>query len=62
MEFFGAKDKETVIECIEVIETIQEHRPKKGIIKTALITLQGIALTTEFEAAVFAIIQFFQNL
>ena len=55
-------DKEIVEECIEVLETIKDPKPKRSIIKTALQTLQGIAATTEFTAAVVAIVQFFQNL
>ena len=54
-------DKQSVEECIEVIETISEEKPKKSIIKMALKTLKGIAGTTEFLAATTAIIQFVQQ-
>ncbi len=53
--------QEVLSECIETIETLKEEKPKKGLIKTALKTLQGIAGTTEFVAAVTAIVQFVEN-
>ena len=55
------EDQQTVNECIEVIDTIKEEKPKKGIIKMALSTLKGIAGTTEFVAAVTEITQFIIN-
>ena len=54
-------EKETINDCLEVIETIKEEKPKKGIIRMALNTLSGIAGTAEFVAAVAAIVQFVQS-
>jgi len=49
-----------VKDCIEVIETLKEEKPKKGLIRMALTTLKGIKGTAEFVAAVVAITQFVQ--
>lgn len=54
-------DKQTVDDCVETIATIKEDNPKKGIIKMALSTLKGICGTTEFAAAVVAIVQFVEQ-
>lgn len=56
------EEKQTASECIETIETIKDSNPKKSIIKMAVKTLQGVAGTTEFLAAVAALIQFVQPL
>ena len=56
------EEKETVSECIETIETIKDEKPKKSIIKMALTTLQGVAGTTEFLAAVASLVQYVQTL
>lgn len=61
-ETLSDEDKETVQECVEVIQTIQDKKPKKGIIKTALTTLKGIAGTVGFAAAVTDIVQFVMGL
>lgn len=55
------EDLETVNDCVEVIETLKEEKPKKGILKTALNTLKGIVGTAEFVAAVAEIAQYVQN-
>lgn len=57
-EKLNSDDRQTVDECVEVIETIKEEKPKKGIIKVAVNTLKGIAGTAEFAAAVATIVQF----
>ena len=57
-EALNNEDRETVQECVEVIQTIQDEKPKKGMIKTALATLKGIKGTVEFAAAVAGIAQF----
>lgn len=57
-EELNPDDRQTVDECIEVIETIKEDKPKKSIIKMAVNTLKGIAGTAEFAAAVATIAQF----
>lgn len=54
------EDLETVNDCMEVIETLKDSSPKKGIIRVALKTLKGIAGTAEFLAAVAEIVQFVQ--
>lgn len=56
------EDKDTVSECIETIETIKDSNPKKKVIKMAIRTLQGIAGTAEFLAAVASLTQFVQPL
>lgn len=58
----GADERETVTECVETLETIKDKKPKKSIIKMALTTLQGVAGTTEFLAAVAALAQFVQSM
>lgn len=57
-ERLNPDERQTVDECVEVIETIKEDKPKKGIVKMAVNTLKGIAGTAEFVAAVAAIVQF----
>lgn len=57
-EKLNPDERQTVDECVEVIETMKEDKPKKGIIKMAVNTLKGIAGTAEFVAAVAAIVQF----
>lgn len=57
-EKLDSDDRQTVDECVEVIETIKEDKPKKGIIKMAVNTLKGIVGTAEFAAAVATIAQF----
>lgn len=53
------KDKETASESLEVIEAeIVFEKPKKSMIKTAIISLQAIKGVAEFGAAVPALIQF----
>ncbi|MBQ2987133.1 MAG: hypothetical protein IJE23_06580 [Tyzzerella sp.] len=54
------ENQQIVKDCIEVMETIKEEKPKKGIIRMALTTLQGIKGTAEFVAAVTAVAQFVQ--
>ena len=61
-EGMAEEDLETVNDCIEVIESLKDDKPKKGIIRTALTTLKGIAGTTEFMAAVAEIAQFVKTL
>ncbi len=51
-------DKEAVAECVEVIQSVRNEKPKKAFIKTALATLKGIAGTVEFASAVAGIAQF----
>ncbi len=51
-------DKQTIDDCVETIQTINDEKPKKGIIKMALNTLKGIAGTAEFAAAVASLVQF----
>lgn len=55
------EDLEVVNDCIEVIETLKDSNPKRSIIRVALKTLQGIAGTTEFLAAVTEVVEFVQN-
>ena len=51
--------KETVSECLEVIESeVAAEKPKKGMLKTAMGTLSAIKGATEFGAAVAALVQF----
>lgn len=57
----SADDLETVNDCVEVIETLKDEKPKKGIIRTALTTLKGIVGTAEFMAAVAEIAQYVQT-
>lgn len=57
-EKLNSDDRQTVEECVEVLETMKEDKPKKGIIKMAINTLKGIAGTAEFAAAVATISQF----
>ena len=55
------ENQEIINDCIEVIETLKDEKPKKGIIRMALATLKGIAGTAEFVAAVTAIVQYVQS-
>lgn len=56
-------DRETVTECLEVIENeSSQEKPKKSLLKTALTTLKVIRSTAEFGATVMALFQFFQPL
>lgn len=57
----NSEDQQTVNDCIETISTINEEKPKKGIIRTAIRTLKGIVGTAEFIAAVTAIAEYIQN-
>ena len=57
----SADGLETVNDCVEVIETLKDEKPKKGIIRTALTTLKGIVGTAEFMAAVAEIAQYVQT-
>ncbi len=53
------EDRQTVAECIEVIESESVlDKPKKGMLKTALSTLTALKGTAEFGAAVAALFQF----
>lgn len=53
------EDKETVGDCLEVIENeAKSPNPKKGMLKTALAGLKAIKGTAEFCAAVVGITQF----
>lgn len=53
------EDKESVTECLEVIESeASADKPKKSLLKTAIKTLQTIKGVAEFSAAVTALIQF----
>lgn len=55
----SAEDRETVSECLEVIETeTMAKKPKKGMLKTALNTLRAVKGITEFGAAVAALAEF----
>lgn len=58
---FSPDDKQVVEECVDTITILCEDKPKKGIIKMALKTLKGIAGSTEFIAAVTAIVQFVEQ-
>lgn len=52
-------EQETVSDSLEAVDAeIKSEKPKKGLIKTALTALKGIKGTTEFAAAVTALIQF----
>ena len=62
LESLEPEEKEIVSECIETIETIKDEKPKKSIIKMALTTLQGVAGTTEFLAAVASLVQYVETL
>ena len=54
-----SEEKETVSECLEVIESeVAAEKPKKGMLKTAMGTLSAIKGATEFGAAVAALVQF----
>lgn len=56
-------DKETVSECLEVIETeAATAKPKKSMLKTAISTLRSINGTVQFAAAVATISQFVETL
>lgn len=57
----SAEDKQTVEDCVETIATVNDEKPKKGIIKMALNALKGISGTAEFVAAVTAIVQFVEK-
>lgn len=54
----NSDDRKMVAECVEVIETIKEEKPKKNIIKMAVNALKGIAGTAEFATTVVAIAEF----
>ncbi len=57
------EDQQTVTECIEVIENEAVlEKPKKGMLKTALLTLTALKGSAEFGAAVVALIQFVEPL
>ena len=52
----------TVSESVETItHELKQKKPKKTILRGILHTLQGIKGTTEFCAAVFALVQFIQS-
>ena len=54
----SAEDAEAVKDSIEVIESeLTSSNPKKSLVKTALLTIQAIKSTTEFGAAVLALVQ-----
>lgn len=54
-----SEEKETVSECLEVIESeVAAEKPKKGMLKTALATLSAIKGAAEFGAAVASLVQF----
>jgi hypothetical protein len=53
------EDKETVSDCLEVIEVhAAEATPRKSLIKNAITTLKGIKGVVEFGAAVTALAEF----
>lgn len=53
------EDKETVQECLEVIETeTSAEKPKKSMLKTAITTLNTVKGVVEFGASVAALAQF----
>ena len=53
------EDREAVAESVEVIDAeISGGKPKKSLLKTALMTLNTIKGTAEFGAAVAALVQF----
>ena len=57
------EDKDTVSSSLEVIgEELKVEKPRRGFLKTAIAGLQAIKGTTEFGAAVVALIQFIQPL
>ena len=57
----SAEDRETVGECVEIIETLKDKKPKMRLIKTAITTLKAIVGTAEFAAACAALIEFIGN-
>jgi hypothetical protein len=53
------EDRETVSECLEVIETeTTAEKPKKGMLRTALTTLKTVKGIAEFGAAVASLAEF----
>lgn len=59
----SGEDKETVEECLEVIATeAAVEKPKKSMLKMAISSLKGVKGTTEFFAAVTALVTFVSNL
>ena len=55
------EEKITVSESLEVIHSeLQQDKPKKTVVRGILNTLQAIKGTTEFSAAVVALVQFIQ--
>lgn len=57
------EDRQTVSECIEVIETeAVMEKPKKGMLKVAVSTLKALKGTAEFGVAVAALSQFIGSL
>lgn len=53
------EDKKTISENVAAVEEeLKKEKPRKGVINTLLTGLKGIIRTTEFAAAVAAIINF----
>jgi hypothetical protein len=63
MNSLQSTDAEAVNDSLEVIETeLAQQNPKRGFLRTAITALQAIKGTTEFAAAVAALIQFVQTI
>jgi hypothetical protein len=61
VEHTNEADKEIIVDNLEVIKSeLSSSAPKRGFLKTALTGLQAVKGTTEFAAAVTALIQFVQ--
>lgn len=57
------KDNETLVSSLDVIkEEVKSPNPRKSFLKTAISGLTGIKSTTEFAAAITALIQFMQSI
>ncbi|MEG1487598.1 hypothetical protein [Lactococcus sp.] len=57
-----SEEQEEVHDFVETIQLLQEpEKPKKSLIRTALLGLKGIKGTVEFGAAVTALVQFLQT-
>ena len=62
-EPLSKEDKETLANCLDVVEEeLKSDVPRKGFVKTAIAGIKAIKGTTEFAAAVAALVQFSQSL
>lgn len=62
-EKLSSKEKETVSECLEVIQAeVSSDKPKKSMLKTAITTLKNINGIAEFGEAVIALSEFVSKL